>query len=277
MDVPSSLRILVVEDDAGDVLLLKEALKHAYSHYEFLHVKTVAEAADTLQSYRPDVVILDLSLPDGVGVEVVHKMHACAMQIPIVVLTGRDDEAMALICLHAGAQEFLSKSSLKSVALRRSIAYALSRRRDSAVKNSALDLVCYQGILSDLQQCGGLGAAPVAPLKASDAHVYGDLTQEFRSLFALYLRHLVLKEAKPILAMSGFISSLMNLGGGAADLLDLQISTLCPSLGTTAENVAEAAAAGLEGEANSERALALFGLEMMGLLAIACRQPLTSK
>lgn len=273
MDIPTSLRILVVEDDAGDVLLLKEALKHAYSHFEFLHVKTVAEAADTLHRYRPDVVILDLSLPDGVGVEVVHKMHACAMQIPIVVLTGRDDEAMALICLHAGAQEFLSKSSLKSVALRRSIAYALSRQRDSSAPNIAFDLGCYQGILSDLER-GASNHAIVATLRTTDAHRYGALTQEFRSLYALYLNQLIVKKEKPWLEMSNFISTLTSLGGGAADLIDFQINALCPSAGKMLGSDSGAATVerGQEMENYSTKALALFGLELMTLLAVACQQ-----
>lgn len=279
MDVPNSLKILVVEDDAGDVLLLKEALKHAYSDFEFWHVRTVMEAYDLLQKRRPDVVILDLSLPDGVGVEVVHKMHACAMQIPIVVLTGRDDEAMALICLNAGAQDFLSKSSLKSIALRRSIAYALSRQKESS-DNHGMQEACYQRILSDIDQHNSSPAAALAmSLKQRDALKYEELVQQFRALFAQYLNHLIFKKAKPSLGMSNFVSSLIGVGGGARDLIDMQTMML----GVSQENLlsADRGAQLSEGEQEedvyTEKFLTWFGLELMTLLAEAYSQTLTAR
>ncbi|MBI3714250.1 MAG: response regulator [Burkholderiales bacterium] len=276
MDVPNSLKILVVEDDAGDVLLLKEALKHAYSDFEFWHVRTVTEAYDFLQKNRPDVVILDLSLPDGVGVEVVHKMHACAMQIPIVVLTGRDDEAMALICLNAGAQDFLSKSSLKSVALRRSIAYALSRQRESAIKDCPTDLTDYQKILSDMANQSLLISNPVlARLKVSDPDIYGECCEQFRSLFVQYANYLNLKNAKPNLEMSAFISKLSHLGGGVGDLIDMQmilLRFLQESNAPGVENDHQRDDALRDKDFHSERFLNLFGFEMMTLLANVFRQ-----
>lgn len=279
MDVPNSLKILVVEDDAGDVLLLKEALKHAYSDFEFWHVRTVMEAYDLLQKRRPDVVILDLSLPDGVGVEVVHKMHACAMQIPIVVLTGRDDEAMALICLNAGAQDFLSKSSLKSIALRRSIAYALSRQKESSDKHGMQE-ACYQRILTDIDQHNTSPAAALAmSLKQRDALKYEELVQQFRALFAQYLDHLIFKKTKPSLGMSNFVSSLIGVGGGARDLIDMQTMML----GVSQENLlsadrgAQLSESGQEEDVYTEKFLTWFGLELMTLLAEAYSQTLTAR
>lgn len=265
MDVPTSLKILVVEDDAGDVLLLKEALKHAYSDFEFWHVRTVMEAYALLQNRRPDVVILDLSLPDGVGVEVVHKMHACAMQIPIVVLTGRDDEAMALICLNAGAQDFLSKSSLKSLALRRAITFALSRQREYKTQDYAPDLTAYQRILSDLAlPSTSPDDALFATLKINDPDKYAEFLAQFSSLFAQYLNHLILQKAKPRAEMAAFIASLLSAGAAAADLIDLQIATL-------------RADASPDDDAYSGKYLTLFGLELMTIFADTVRRIASSK
>ena len=274
MDVPNSLKILVVEDDAGDVLLLKEALKHAYSDFEFWHVRTVMEAYDLLQQRRPDVVILDLSLPDGVGVEVVHKMHACAMQIPIVVLTGRDDEAMALICLNAGAQDFLSKSSLKSVALRRSIAYALSRQRETSDISAAQIADSMQALLLEIEQARGkLSPLTTLTLKVSQADHYDSLLLQFKALFTQYLGHLILKKKKPSLEMSTFVFTLIRAGADARDLLDLQVDGLSSQKvkGIVSTPELSLPASMREDDFYSEKFLPLFGLELMTLLAEAYR------
>lgn len=273
MDVPNALKILVVEDDAGDVVLLRETLKHAYIDFEFWHVRTVMEAVEFLQKRRPDVVILDLSLPDGVGVEVVHRMHACAMQIPIVVLTGREDEALALICLNAGAQDFLSKSSLKSIALRRSIAYALSRQRESDGHGNAFDLACYQGIFPEPDQGRiSLPKSVFTLFKDSEPHQYAELTQQFHTLFSRYLDHLILKKSKPCQEMSAFVSRLISLGGGARDLIALQIEVVGGSHRDAARLAVDDGEEWASGIATGDdsyatKYLSFFGLELMVMLA----------
>src|SRR5687767_9987502 len=106
MGTPPTLRILLVEDNPGDALLVRETLREVPSvAAELDHVERVADAIARLAERPADVVLLDLSLPDASGTEGVARLRAAAPSVPIVVLTGLDDEAVALRAVQQGAQD----------------------------------------------------------------------------------------------------------------------------------------------------------------------------
>lgn len=124
------VRVLLVEDNAGDARLLRELLRDAPSfRHELTHVERLAEAQAAVQEELPDVVLLDLSLPDAAGLTTVARMLAAAPDVPIIVLTGLDDETIAVRAVQAGAQDYLVKGQADGGMVARSIRYARERKR----------------------------------------------------------------------------------------------------------------------------------------------------
>jgi len=123
-------RILLVEDNPGDARLLRETLRDAESlPFELAHAGRLAEAEARLASEACDVVLLDLSLPDAHGLETVRRTLRAAPEVPIIVLTGLDDETLAVQAVQAGAQDYLVKGRVESILLARAIRYAMERKR----------------------------------------------------------------------------------------------------------------------------------------------------
>lgn len=122
------IRILLVEDNAGDVRLFAETIKEARAfQFELVHRDTIDGALATLAKDTPDMIVLDLGLPDGGGVEAIHKVQRAAPTVPLVVLTGLDDEAAAIQALQAGAQDYLIKGQMSTSLLVRALRYAFER------------------------------------------------------------------------------------------------------------------------------------------------------
>jgi diguanylate cyclase (GGDEF)-like protein len=125
-----NLNILLVEDNPGDIRLFKEALKEAYaSKFGLVHCSSLAQALDQLQTAHPDVIVVDLGLPDAFGIDVVRRTRIRAPAVPVVVLTSRVDEALGLQALHEGAQDYLIKGELDARLLARALRYAIERHR----------------------------------------------------------------------------------------------------------------------------------------------------
>lgn len=128
----SAIRVLLVEDDPDDVLLLREMLDEARAvEFVLLQVGSLEEALAAAANGRFDVLLLDLSLPDSRGLETFTLVHEQLPEMPIVVLTGLDDETVAAGAVHGGAQDYLVKGQVNSTLLVRSIRYAIERQRAS--------------------------------------------------------------------------------------------------------------------------------------------------
>ncbi len=135
------LRILLIEDNPGDARLISEIISETGSGFELVWVNRVALGEERLTQERFDVVLLDLSLPDSVGQETVARVHSVAASVPIVILTGFDDDEMALRAVKIGAQDYLIKGRIDSHGLMRSLRYAMERKRQEmelAKKNAQL-------------------------------------------------------------------------------------------------------------------------------------------
>src|SRR3990167_9181975 len=106
------MRILLVEDNAGDVRLLQEYLKEAGAdRYQITHADRLARGLERLAEAHVDAVLLDLSLPDSKGIDTLVRMREAAKAVPIVVLTGIEDEALGMRLIQAGAQDYLIKGN----------------------------------------------------------------------------------------------------------------------------------------------------------------------
>jgi signal transduction histidine kinase len=134
----SALRILLVEDSASDAALLRESLAEAGpGRFEVTHVDSWTEAAARLQSGQFDVLLLDLSLPDTLGRDTFLRARVAAPSMPIVILTGMTDEAIALDAMRHGIQDYLVKGQTDGAQVARAIRYAIERNRaEEALKQT---------------------------------------------------------------------------------------------------------------------------------------------
>ena len=123
-------RLLLVEDTPGDARLLRYHLSEGGGDaFELEHVELLSAALDRLSRGGIALVLLDLSLPDSLGVETFARVHARVPQLPIIVLSGRDDESIAIKTVHEGAQDYLVKGQVTGSLLVRAIRYAIERKR----------------------------------------------------------------------------------------------------------------------------------------------------
>jgi len=137
-----ALRILQVEDEPALARLLKEYLKMALREpYELTWVQRLVEATAALAAQPFDLVLLDLGLPDSRGIETFLSIHHQVPQIPIIVLSGLDDEPTALRTLQSGAQDYLVKSNVDSHLLVRAVRYAIERKKVEAALGEERDLL----------------------------------------------------------------------------------------------------------------------------------------
>jgi len=124
------LRLLLVEDNPGDARLTLELLREAAGFaFELLHAATFASALTLLQQQKFHVILLDLSLGDAHGIEALKCLHENDPLIPVVVLTGLEDETVAIAALQHGAQDYLVKGQGDGHLISRSVRYAVERKR----------------------------------------------------------------------------------------------------------------------------------------------------
>jgi len=133
-----SITVLMIEDNPGDARLIREVLEEEISaRLKLEHVTRLDAALVRLAEGGIDVALLDLSLPDSQGIDTFHQARAHSPQVPIVVLSGLDDEAVAAETLRAGGQDFLNKGVLDLCVLHRSIQHAIGRNRPQAKSRRA--------------------------------------------------------------------------------------------------------------------------------------------
>ena len=126
----ASLKVLLIEDDPGDTLLLRRLLTHTeHVRFDAVCATRLADGLAQLGETAFDIMLLDLSLPDSVGLDTIDKVRAYTLDVPIIVLTGLDDEDIAMQAVQAGAQDYLAKGDLDVNMLSRAIRYAVERHR----------------------------------------------------------------------------------------------------------------------------------------------------
>ena len=124
------MKLLLVEDNLEDADFLAASLRrHGVDDVELNHVTSLNDAVHQLRLQRFDVVLLDLHLPDGSGMDCVDAIQSAESSTPIVVLSGQDDEDFALNILHKGVQDYLVKWDGETRTIMRAIRYAVERKR----------------------------------------------------------------------------------------------------------------------------------------------------
>lgn len=122
--------VLLIEDNPGDVRLIREMLDDgSEALFNLECVDRLAQGLEYLSERSPGLVLLDLSLPDSFGFDTFLKVYAHSPNVPIIVLTGNDDQTIALSAVKTGAQDYLVKGKLDRELLLRSMQYSIERKR----------------------------------------------------------------------------------------------------------------------------------------------------
>ena len=125
-----ALQILVVEDNPADADFIRELLPETGpASFQIESVARLADAVIRLKGEGHDLVLLDLGLPDSQGLQTLRHLHQAAPDVPVIVLTGTDDNELGVAALHEGAQDYLVKGQINQNLMVRSIRYALERQK----------------------------------------------------------------------------------------------------------------------------------------------------
>ena len=123
------IRVMLIEDNPGDALILSEMLKEIYDNeFEIVHFKRVDEGLEHVNE-NFDIMLLDLNLPDSHGIITFNTMNKNAPDLPIIILTGLNDENLAINIVSEGAQDYLVKGQIDKQLLSRSIKYSIERKK----------------------------------------------------------------------------------------------------------------------------------------------------
>src|SRR4051812_12064870 len=122
----STIRVLLVEDEPAYAQAVKEFLCSPSFHLR--HARSFGDARTCLAQESFDVALLDLTLPDNSGMQTFMDLKAAAPEVPVLVITGMNDESLALRAVREGAQDYLVKGELNGRTLERSVRYATERK-----------------------------------------------------------------------------------------------------------------------------------------------------
>jgi len=133
------IRLLLFEDNPGDVRLIREQLIGVHDRFELHCAESLAKGLDFLDTNNIDAVLLDLELPDSHGLNTIKLALAKNSSLPIIVLTGLDDENIAVDAVRCGAQDYLIKGSAGVTMLSKIIRYAIERKNAEKELKSSLE------------------------------------------------------------------------------------------------------------------------------------------
>ncbi len=138
----AEIKVLLVEDTVTDAELLQHTLRHVPGQqFAITHVQTWSEALEQLRAVTFDVVLLDLSLPDSRGIETILQARAAVPRLPIIVLTGNEDEAIALEAARHGIEDYLVKEPARAREIARAIRFAVESARGREAVRGYRDLL----------------------------------------------------------------------------------------------------------------------------------------
>ena len=150
--------ILLVEDNPGDAQLVKIYMKDAAFKYELFLADTFFEGMDVLSKHEIDIVLLDLSLPDSHGFKTLNRYMESVQNIPVIVLTGVNNEIVGNQAVKAGAQDFLVKGQFDGKLLGRAIRYAIQRHKEfQKLEDTKRELTINERRIVKAQQLAGFG------------------------------------------------------------------------------------------------------------------------
>src|SRR5665647_2537582 len=146
-----TISILLIEDNAQDIRLIREMLKEIrFFNYDLVSAATLKDGCEQIQKNNFDIILLDLNLPDSTGQQTFQKVIDCCKEIPVVLITGNEDQELSVKLIMEGAQDYITKQSLNPAPLEKSIIYSIERQTllsNIKLKNAQIDRIEKERIL----------------------------------------------------------------------------------------------------------------------------------
>lgn len=233
-----TLRVVLIEDDPDDVLILEEALAGAaHPAISLVHENRLELGIRRLREEDCSLVLLDLSLPDGQGLDTLRRLRDARPDRPVVVLTGMDDEETALEAVRAGAQDYLVKGRFADDTLRRAIRYAVERHRLKQRLDAARRRERRERELRELDRLapagpgespgGSPGGSDDAPLKIRRPGAHQSLVQAYDRLLSAALENQIFRAESDVAQGAREMSRrLCGLNARARDVVDLHAEVI---------------------------------------------------
>ncbi len=207
-EVKEKVRVLLIEDNEDDAQLIRETMTGPeWAAFDLEWVELLSTGLERLASGEIDMVLLDLSLPDSHGLSTVGKVHSKASTVPIIVLTGLQDESVGVSAVQEGAQDYLVKGQVDRNLLLRAMRYAVERKQAENMKDRF-----FSSVTHDLR----------IPLTAMQGYLglfrdglYGDLSE---------------KQMRVIVALSQASSSLLEMINSLLDFSKLRSGKYVPTM-----------------------------------------------
>jgi signal transduction histidine kinase/DNA-binding response OmpR family regulator len=154
-EVEQAIRILMIEDNPGDLIIVRELLKSSKTGFSLSNTPTLRDAIALLKNNIYDVILLDLGLPESSGIETLKEFLSIEVSPPVVVMTGLDDEEMAIAALREGAQDYLVKNRLTPENIIKSIRYSIERKKlENLEKKNSRQMAILSSTTSALYEGG---------------------------------------------------------------------------------------------------------------------------
>ena len=149
------ISVLLIEDNPDDAVLIQVSLTQAMKvPCEVKQADRLSKGLEHLRKGGVDVVLLDLGLPDGQGISTFEKAHEQAPDVPLIVLTGHDNDDLAIEAVQKGAQDYLVKGRVDASLLGRSIRYAIERQKLlTQIEHSMKEIKTLRGFLPICASC----------------------------------------------------------------------------------------------------------------------------
>ncbi len=195
--IPASIvpiHLLLVEDNPGDARLVQEMLRDQ-PNIILENVACLAACLARLERSGIDLVLLDLGLCDSQGLDTITTVAKKHPKLPVVAITGLDDDVLALRTVQAGGQDYLTKNTLTPEILRRTVHHAIERKRMESQKEAALEALREsEGIFSQF-----LAASPVLVYVKNEKHAFSKLSKSFENVFGKPTSELIGKDLYDLL------------------------------------------------------------------------------
>jgi len=158
MSTFNKTKILLIEDNEADYKLIELTLEDASIKFDLLHAETLFEGLEIIQNKEVDLALLDLSLPDSSGFKTLSRFLEKAAHVPVILLTGMNNEIIGNQAIKAGAQDFLVKGQFDGKLLGRAIRYSLQRfKTQLKLEETARNLVISEKRFVEAQEMARFG------------------------------------------------------------------------------------------------------------------------
>jgi DNA-binding NarL/FixJ family response regulator len=231
----TSINVLLVEDHLPDVRLLQEALAEAQAvTFDLVHVEQLSQALHRLREEPIDVILVDLGLTDSQGLDTFNTLHSQVPDVPVVIMTGLDDEKLAIQAVQAGAQDYLVKGQVVAPLLERALRYAIERCRLVQALEEAKQREQREEELRALTQLSNASTTHVtgllyglSPLRESMPELFRQVTRDYSALLDQAWKRRIY-QVKPDISetLRSLVDQIGVVRGGPRDVVELHTQAL---------------------------------------------------